>query len=110
MATLRLKLTPEDAERLGVAELEYDPSRPRFTEVRELRNQVGMNLPEFGELAKDPNEQDYVLGVVVWLALIRAGNKVPFADFDIDVRGLVVERDEVAEDPNSSAPDGANES
>lgn len=109
MATLRLKLTAEDAERLGVTELEYDAARPRFSEIRELKRQAGLNLTEFGQLCQELDEQDYVRGVIVWLALIRAGKPIPFEAFDVDVRGLVIESDEAAEDPNSSAPDGANE-
>lgn len=110
MAKLRIRFTDEDAERLGVTELEYDPARPRFPEIRELKNQAGMNLVQFGELCADVQWDDYVRGVVAWLALIRHGITVPFEDFDVDVRGLVIDRDEAAEDPNSSAPDGANES
>ncbi|MEH0841625.1 hypothetical protein V6U81_04405 [Micromonospora sp. CPCC 205711] len=109
MATLIFRFTQEDAERLGVAEVEYDPTRPRFVEVRELRKETGMNLVQFGDLCKDPSEQDYALGVVVWLALIRSGKRIPFEEFDIDVRGLVVDKAEV-EDPNSLAPNGANAS
>lgn len=108
MANIRLKLTADDAERLGVTELEYDGARPRFNEIRELKRQVGLNLSEFGKLCQELDEQDYVRGVIVWLALIRAGKPIPFEEFDLDVRGLVIDSDEATEDPNSSAPDGAN--
>lgn len=104
---LRIKLNPEDRERLGAPEaMEYNPFTPRLKEVRELKRQCGMTVAQFHRALAD---YDYeAAGIVAWLALMRHGVNVPWEDFDIDFVGMGVE--EVTEDPNPSAPTGASTS
>ncbi|MGC5330997.1 hypothetical protein [Micromonospora sp. DT62] len=110
MAAIRIQFTPEDAERFDVPEVTFDPRALRFPEIRLLKNEAGMSLVEFGELCTDQDNYIYLVGVLAWLGLYRAGKYVRFEEFDVDARGIELLGDEADEDPNSSAPDGANES
>ena len=110
MAGIRIKFTAEDAERFGMDEVEFDPKALRFPEIRLLKNEAGMSLPEFGALCNDEDNYYYLVGVLAWLGLYRAGKHVRFEEFDVDARGLDLIGNEASEDPNSSAPDGANPS
>ncbi|MGW5578713.1 hypothetical protein [Micromonospora chokoriensis] len=110
MANILIRFTAEDAERLGMSEVSFNPQALRFPEIRLLKNEAGLSLPEYGALLADRSNFYYLLGILAWLALYRAGVRIPFAELDIDTRGIEVSGDEAAEDPNSSAPDGASSS
>lgn len=105
MAAVRIKLTEEDRERLGAPEvITYDVERPRLSDVRELHRQCGLLWLEFAQKL-DKNDLE-AAGMFLWLAVRRAGVKVDWEEFDIDMTGFEVEAEE--ESPkNSSAPDGA---
>ncbi|MEH1059398.1 hypothetical protein V6U89_29845 [Micromonospora sp. CPCC 206171] len=108
MTAIIIKLAAADADRFGLAEVSCDPFNLNFQEIRALRNEVGLNLAEFIDLCRNQAEWYYALGVIIWLGLIRAGERVPFADFNADVMNADLSRDEAAADPNSLAPDGAS--
>lgn len=97
---LSIKLGTEDRERLGAPEvLEYDPRRPKLSEVRELKRQRGMSMKELYEALED--EDDEAAALVVWLAMIRHGLNVAWETLELDLAAVVIER---ADDPNPSAP------
>lgn len=102
---IRIKLGAEDRERVGAPEvLQYDPYKPKLREVRELKRQCKLTTKQLYEALAEADVE--AAGIVVWLALLRAGVAVAWEDFDLDFDTMVVE--EVEEDPNPSAPSGAS--
>lgn len=103
---LRIKLSDTSRETYGVPEwLELDLGRAMTSDLRRLKAEVGMEWVEFHNAVV--RSSDHALGVAAWLAARRTSN-VAWIDFDIDVRAAQFES--VADDPNSSAPDGAKTS
>lgn len=107
MALVRIRLADSDRERYDLPEwLEFDLFRPMLSEVKLLKQQTGLTWTQLQQLS---NAYDYEgLGLVLWLAVRRAGHAIEWADFDADLAGADTE--EVDDDPNSSAPDGAKTS
>lgn len=100
---LRIKLSDADREKYGLGEvLELDLTRLPLLDIKRLKLEVGMERVEFHNAVVAGS--DYALGVAMWLA-VRRIKDVAWADFEVDVRGGTAEA--VADDPNSSAPDGA---
>lgn len=108
---MRIKLTEQDRARLGVPEvMEYDSSRPKLSEIRAISRPEpdGPGFKGWSVLERALNGEDLddglaALAVFVWLA-VRRHTDVSWADFDLDLLGLEAKGDE---DPNSSAPTGA---
>lgn len=105
---IRIKFSQADRERMGLPEVvEYELERPRLKELRDLKAQVGKTWVELqAELGDKDDWATRLLaaGVVYWLACRRAGVKVPWDEFDLDLDDVEVERD----DPNPPAPTGAD--
>lgn len=83
---IRIKLTAEDAQRLGVSEsVEYDNDKPRLREIRELKRQAGLTWEQLGQqLATGDLE---AAALLVWVALVRQGLSVAWNDFDLELTG-----------------------
>jgi len=105
VALVRIKLADSDRARYeGLPEwLEFDLYAPMLSQVKLLKQQVGLR---WDELVNRSNAYDMeALGAVYWLAVRAAGHDVTWDDFEVSLGG--VDTEEVADDPNSSAPDGA---
>lgn len=97
---LSIKLGAVDRERLKAPEvMEYDPRRPRLSEVRELKRQRGMSMKELYDalLAED----DEAAALVVWLAMLRHGIVTAWESLELELVEVVIER---VADPNLAAP------
>ena len=102
---LRIKLTDADREKYKLPEwVDIDMDNPPLSDIKRLKLGVEMEWADLrnGVIAGS----DYANGAAMWIAVRRAGIDVSWDDFDVDVRGHKAEA-EVADDPNSSAPDGA---
>lgn len=99
-----MKLGETDREKYGQGEvLELDLARGMLSDIKRLKVEVGLEWVEFHNLVAG-RRSDYALGVALWL-VVRRTNEVAWVDFDVAVRDCTAEV--VADDPNSSAPDGA---
>lgn len=103
---IRIRFPEPDRGVYGLPEwIDFDWSRPRLRELRELRAQLGMSWQQLVDQAHgdDHDEQVAATGIVYWLAAIRAGAKVSWTDFDVDFLG--VDFEQVPDpDPNPAAP------
>jgi hypothetical protein len=109
----RFTLHPEDADRLGVpTTIELDLDRPRLSEIRAVREQVGMswtNLLDQLTGAVPDSDRLYAAGVLYWLAAVRSGSRVAWRDFDLDFMEVEMTHQKAPEPAqgNPPAPDGA---
>ncbi|MEV2240583.1 hypothetical protein [Micromonospora sp. NPDC049891] len=98
---IRFTLTEEDRAVLDAPEvLEYDPSRPKLKELRELERQCGVTYDALGDGLSSGDMLS--LARVVWMALLRAGVTVRWEDLDLDLLGITYEVDE--ESPKAQKP------
>jgi hypothetical protein len=97
---LSIQLGAEDRERLKAPEvMEYDPRKPRLSEVRELKRQRGMAMKDLYDalLAED----DEAAALVVWLAMLRHGVVTAWEGLELELADVVIKQ---VADPNPEAP------
>ena len=107
---IRIRLTEDDRVKLELPEwVEFDPDRPKLSEIRRLKAEVEWELSKLWERLNHADVDERIAGrsVLVWLAVNRV-RSVKWDEFDFDVLGAEIE--EVGDDPNLSAPDGATTS
>lgn len=112
---LRLTLPAEDRAQLGAPEvIEIDIDRPTLGQIRALHEQVGWSWDRFqSEIRGERDDADrlYAAGVLYWLAVIGAGIRVTWAEFDLDFLGvgtIPTTAPNEADPGNTPAPDGAS--